>query len=228
VDTVAKVRAKGSDKRSLYEQDYEVGADLTTLAGRHNVAIVLVHHLKKGDAEDPMDLVSGSTGLTAGVDGCMVLNRTRSAADAILKAVHRELEDDPEMALNWDPERGAWTYIGDAGEYSMSKERREIFDLLARNDEAMQPKNVADELGKNPANVRQLMAKMIDEGLLDHSGYGKYVIAKGAERPAVLSVGGTGHTDHTDHASTTGSGVTGVTGVTDAEGSEGGVYLWVD
>jgi len=228
VDTVARVRAKGSDKKSLYEQDYEVGADLTTLAGRYNVAIVLVHHLKKGDAEDPMDLVSGSTGLTAGVDGCMVLNRTRSAADALLKAVHREIKDDPEMALSWDPERGAWNYIGDAAEYRMSKERREIFDLLARNDEPMQPKEVADELGKDPVNVRQLMVKMIDEGLLDRSGYGKYVVAKGAERPAVLSVGGAGHTGHTDHASTTGSGVTGVTGVTDAQVSEEEDYWWVD
>lgn len=227
VDTVARVRARGSDKRSLYEQDYEVGADLTALAGRFNVAIVLVHHLKKGEADDPMDLVSGSTGLTAGVDGCMVLNRTRSAADAVLKAVHRELEDDPEMALRWDSSRGAWTYLGDAGEYRMSKERREIFDLLGENDEPLQPKEVAADLGKNPANVRQLMVKMIDEGLLDRAGYGKYVIAKEAERPAVLSVGGTGHTGHSDHASTTGSGVTAVTGVTDGEGMEEGGFLWV-
>ncbi len=158
----------------------------------------------------------------------MVLNRTRSAADAVLKAVHRELKDDPEMALSWDPERGVWTYIGDAGEYRMSKERREIFDVLARNDERMQPKEVADELGKDSVNVRQLMGKMIDEGLLDRSGYGKYVVAKGAERPAVLLAGGTGHTDHTDHASTTGSAVTGVTRVTDVEESEEGDYWWVD
>jgi hypothetical protein len=220
IDTVARVRAKGSNQRSLYELDYEVGADLTSVAGRYKVAIVLVHHTKKGDADDPVDLVSGSTGLTAGVDGCMILDRARSAADAVLKAVHRELRDDPEMALNWDPEKGAWTYIGNAREYRMSKERREIFDVLARNDEPLQPKEVADELGKNSVNIRQLMGKMADEGFLDRPNYGKYVVAKGAERPAVLSVGEAGHTDHTGDTSTIGSGVSTVTGVTDAEGTE--------
>lgn len=187
IDTLARVRARTSDKRSLYEQDYEVGAELTTMAGRYNVAIVLIHHLKKGDETDVLDLVSGSTGLTGGVDGSMILTRTRSAADAVLKAVHRDLRDDPEMALSWNTAGERWTYIGDAEEYRMGKERREIFDVMAREDEPMKPSEVAEILGKPTDNVRFLMGKMLEEGLLDRPGeYGKYAIGKNAERPATL------------------------------------------
>jgi hypothetical protein len=197
IDTVARVRAKSSRERSLYEQDYEVGADLTSLAGKYSVAIILIHHLKKGDADDPMDLVSGSTGLTAGVDGVMVLNRTRSAADAVLKAIHRELKDDPELALGWNPEAGRWTFLGSAEEYRMGKERREIFDVMAREDKAMKPFEVAEQLGKPTDNVRMLMGKMLDEGLLDRPAeYGKYVISKNAERPSPLSVPLVSHAPH--------------------------------
>lgn len=198
IDTVARVRAKGSNQRSLYEQDYEVGAELTTLAGRYGVAIVLVHHLKKGDADDPMDLISGSTGLTAGVDGAMVLNRTRSAADAVLKAVHRELKDDPEMALSWDAEAGRWTYIGTAEEHAMGKERKEILDVLAREDREMRPAEVADELGKDPKTVARTMQRMRDDGYLISHNYGKYEISPHADlkdTSAHVNIGRSSRTD---------------------------------
>lgn len=208
IDTMARVRAKSSKERSLYEQDYEVGADLTTLAGRFSVAIILIHHLKKGDADDPMDLISGSTGLTAGVDGVMVLNRTRSAADAVLKAIHRELKDDPELALSWNPEAGRWTYLGTAEEWRMGKERREIFDVMAREDRAMKPKEIAEILDQPTPNISKLLQKMREDGLVDNERYGEYIIAKDAERPRPLSVplvsGGNGPSDPSGPTSTNG------------------------
>jgi CRP-like cAMP-binding protein len=188
IDTLARVRGKSSRERSLYEQDYEVGADLTTLAARHSVAIVLVHHLKKGEENDPLDLLSGSTGLTAGVDGVMVLNRTRSAADAILKAVHRELKDDPELALKWDAEAGRWEYLGPAEEYMMGKERREVMDVLAREDGSMRPAEVADAIGKDPKTIARTMQRMRDDGFLTSHSYGKYEINPHADTPTPLSV----------------------------------------
>lgn len=208
IDTLARVRAKTSEKRSLYEQDYEVGAELTTLAGTYNVAIVLVHHLKKGDESDPMDLISGSTGLTGGMDGAMVLTRTRSAADAVLKAVHRDLKDDPEMALAWNSGVGErWTYIGDAEEYKMSRERKEIFDVLARHDEPMRPSDVADDVVKDPKSVARTMQRMRDEGYLDTPKYGFYVIDKKVEAPPTLSThGGASRSSRTGVANPNGKG----------------------
>lgn len=207
IDTIAKIRPKGSSGRTLHEQDYEVGDLLTELAAKHNVAILLVHHLKKGDADDDLDRISGSTGLTGGVDGAIVLKRSRSSADGILKVVHRELKDDPEIALSQDSDTGLWSFLGDAEEYLMTKERREIFEVLLNADEAMQPKDIADILEKPSGSIRKLMQFMREDGFIDNAEYGKYVITKGAPTPPVLQLGGGAHTTHSIHSSTTGSGL---------------------
>lgn len=176
IDTLGSVKNGSADKRTLYEQDYEIGAKLTQLAGEYMVCILIIHHLRKGDAEDPLDMISGSTGLTGGMDGAMVLNRTRSAADGILKAVHRDLEDDPEIALiKVEPQQGWWRYGGEGEEYRLGKERQEILTVLADADGPMKPSQVADVLGKPAKNVSELLRKMLESGHVDTAGYGLYV-----------------------------------------------------
>lgn len=189
IDTLGSVRGKSTDRRTLYEQDYEVGAALTRLAGDYSIAILIIHHLRKGDAEDPMDMVSGSTGLTGGMDGAIVLNRTRSAADGILKAYHRDLEDDPEMALGKvEASEGWWQYIGDAEEYQMSKERRKVLEVLSNAGSPMKPSDIADELGEPAQNVSKLLQKMREDGYVDNEGYGRYVVGKGLTPPPSIQV----------------------------------------
>ena len=46
-----------------------------SLAAEFRIAIVLVHHTRKADAEDPFDCLSGSTGLTGTADTTLVLAR---------------------------------------------------------------------------------------------------------------------------------------------------------
>ena len=187
IDTIARIRPRNAqDRRQLYDQDYEIGELLTDVAAEHGIAIVPVGHTRKGDADDPLDLISGSTGLTGGMDGAMVLNRTRSAADAVLKGVHRELEHDPDYALLWRSEEGLWEYAGDAEEYMMSKERRKIAEVLANAGESMKPKDIAEATDMLTPNVTKLLAKMRDDGQVDSIGYGKYVIGGGYKAPATF------------------------------------------
>lgn len=220
IDTVAKIRGTSTDRRTLYEQDYEVGSELTELAGRHNVAIILVHHLRKGDAEDPLDLISGSTGLSGGVDGALVLTRTRSAADAVLKAVHRDLKDDPELALAWEPDGSIWRLIGDAEEYRISKERREILDVLANADEPMRPKEIAEAIDKLTPNVTKLLQLMREDGQVDNASYGKYIVAANMVPPPTLNTPHPLHNVHSVHTSTTTSSMNTMNDMNEEEGEE--------
>lgn len=193
IDTLGSVRGRGTDRRTLYEQDYEIGSALTSLAGEYAVTIVIVHHLRKGEAEDPMDMISGSTGLTGGLDGAMVLNRTRSASDGIIRAVHRDLEEDVEIALAKVPStEGWWRYIGNAQEYMVSQEKRAILGVLADADDAMKPKDVAEEIGKTSRTVSKHLREMLEQGLVESQGYGLYVIGDETEAPARLSPPNTG------------------------------------
>ena len=65
IDTLAMVRpAKGRDENG-YDADCNAIKDLRDLAGRHGVAIVIVHHLRKAEAEDPNDMIVDMAGLAA-------------------------------------------------------------------------------------------------------------------------------------------------------------------
>jgi len=175
VDTLEKIRPKGAG-RNVYREDYEAVEPLLSLAARYNVAVLVVHHLRKGSADDPLDEVSGSHGLTGGVDGVLVLKRERGRADAFLFVTGRDIEQEREVALSWDAATAAWRIAGDAEEYRGSKERAEIGECLRSAQGPMGPKEVSDALGKEYNATKQLLWKMSNDGDLRSVGSGKYVV----------------------------------------------------
>jgi hypothetical protein len=174
IDTLAKFRT-GQTGKNLYKEDYEAVEPLVELAARYNVAILIVHHLRKLGADDPLDQVSGSMGLTGGADGALVLNRQRGRADAYLYVTGRDIEEEKELALSWDSTTATWKIAGDAEEYRNSRERQEVEGCLRTLGEPAGPKEVSEALGKPYNNVKQLMWKMGNEGDLRSVGGGKYV-----------------------------------------------------
>ena len=174
IDTLAKFRAAQAGK-NLYKEDYEAVEPLVELAARYNVAVLIVHHLRKLGAEDPLDQVSGSMGLTGGADGALVLNRERGRADAYLYVTGRDIEEEKELALSWDSTKATWKIAGDAQEYRNSRERQEVEECLRTLGKSAGPKEVSEALGKPHNNVKQLMWKMGNDGDLRSVGGGKYV-----------------------------------------------------
>jgi hypothetical protein len=173
VDILKKVRPKASVHRSVYEADCEALEAMQRLAGEYGVALLVVHHLRKLGATDPLGELSGSTGLSGGADGILVLKRDRSRADAYLHVTGREIEEEAELALRWDAELASWTLAGDAEEYRRSEEQGEILRLVQGSSEPVAPKEVAEILEKNASTVRTLMRKMANAGILMAHG-GRY------------------------------------------------------
>ena len=93
VDTLARLKPAGSKKRTHYDEDRDSVDSLIPLADKHSVAIVLVHHLREMDSDDPLDMIHGTAGLTGGVDGALVLKRRRGEADAYLFGDGRDFEN---------------------------------------------------------------------------------------------------------------------------------------
>lgn len=172
IDTLEKARPRGNSKDSAYTNDYLVGNVLTPLAKKYAVSIVLVHHVRKMQTDDPLEQVSGTLGLTGGVDGVMVLRRSRGQADALLYVTGRDVEEEQDYALDWDQQSATWTLKGSAEEYKHSAERFTIIKLLEM--EPMTPKQLADELHKNRSTVRNLLAKMVEDGVVERRFDGKY------------------------------------------------------
>jgi hypothetical protein len=185
IDTFKRVRPREAHNRRLYDLDYEAVQLVQQLALKYHVAIWIVHHTRKHDAEDPLDLISGSTGFTAGLDGAYVLRRARGAADAELVGVHRDLTEDLALALRWDAQTRSWTLLGEAAEQRRSKARQEVLDALAAAGEPLAPKMLAEVLGKKDGTVRKLMWEMTRDGELAVGDDGRY-----APKPANSGNGG--------------------------------------
>jgi len=75
VDTLAMVRPPNRRDQSTYDADYAAVKSLRDLADEHGIAIGLVHHLRKADADDAFDTISGTLGLTGAPDTILVLKR---------------------------------------------------------------------------------------------------------------------------------------------------------
>jgi hypothetical protein len=183
VDTLAKIR-KPARGQNVYTEDYAALEQLLPLASKHGVAIVVVHHLRKMAASDPLDEISSSTGLTAGVDGFLILRRTPGSKGPTLYIDGRDIEEPTEYALLWNINTATWTIEGDAEEVHLSKERGDILLTLNRGSEPMTPKQVADVMpGAKHNNVKYLMWAMLGDGQLLKDDKGRYSPANPTNRP---------------------------------------------
>ncbi len=103
--------------------------ELLKLAGERRIALVVVHHTRKAMSEDALKTISGSFGLAGGVDGALVLKRTRGQADAVLAVTGRDVIEQ-ELALAWDGARAQWTIMGTAADVLRSQIRAAILRVL--------------------------------------------------------------------------------------------------
>ncbi len=174
IDTLAKVRPAAGGA-NVYADDYAALEKLLPLAAKHGVAIVVVHHLRKMAASDPMDEISSSTGLTAGVDGFLILRRTPGSKGPTLYVDGRDIEEPTEYALHWNHNTATWTIEGDAEEVRLSKERADVLLTLNRSPSPLTPKEVSDVMpGTSYGSVKKLMWTMLGDGQLVKDDKGRY------------------------------------------------------
>jgi len=176
IDTLQKVRPRQTG-RNAYAEDYGALEPLLPVAAAHGVAILVVTHLRQMPADDPLEAISGSNGLTGGVDGALVLTRERGRADAFLYVEGRDIENPAELALKWDANVAAWAIAGGADEYRMSEERRAIVELLEKSGEPMRPKEIAEALGKRESATKMMLRDMVIDRQIDNPQRGQYTLS---------------------------------------------------
>ena len=111
VDTLERIRDTDYDK-SIYSCDYRDMTALRSITDRHNLTLLLIHHTRKMSDPDPLNTLSGSTGLVGSVDGVFVLEKeTRTSHGAKLTIANRDTEGFC-FRLEFDPDRCKWNFIG--------------------------------------------------------------------------------------------------------------------
>ena len=92
IDTLQKIRGILPDPNS-YACDYRDLSSLKNLADSYHIAILLIHHLRKMQDSDPMNMISGTTGISGATDSNFVLKRKdRNSPHAELHCTGRDIE----------------------------------------------------------------------------------------------------------------------------------------
>lgn len=198
VDVFARVKGQKRPKETDYDADYRQTAMLQTVASKHNLAVVLVHHTRKMVADDPFDEVSGTRGLTGAADSILVLKRDSGSQQPVLYGRGRDLEE-VETALQFDKETGTWSILGDAWAVADTIERREIQQVLGRSVDPMTPTEIGERVGKSRQNIQKMLTKMLDAGHVEQVKRGHYVlvssVSMAAQSPSLLETIETKETD---------------------------------
>jgi hypothetical protein len=179
IDVFARVRPDKRANETQYDADYRAVAGLHAIASEMGVAIVIVSHVRKLEADDPLDTVSGTLGFTGAADTVLVLNR--DASGVVLYGRGRDIEE-IETAIKFEPDLCRWAILGKASDIRRSDERSAILDVLDNATAPMGPTDIAIEAGMKPDNVKVYLHRMARSGEVMKTGRGSYL------RPPVTSV----------------------------------------
>lgn len=173
IDVLQRVKPSGKANRNAYENDYAIFAELQAWATNNGIAVLGLHHTRKGGADDPLEALSGSNGLSACADTTLVLDKDQNGMTIYVRG--RDVEE-KETALRHDV--GIWTVLGDAAEVNRSDERVTIAVTLEKASEPMSPTLLADVTGMKNGNVRKLLHHMYENDEVLKIGRGKYIHPK--------------------------------------------------
>jgi AAA domain len=167
IDTLAKVRSPKKGGQSDYMADYQACEPLMRLTREFaGLGIIVATHVRKMEAEDVFDTVSGTLGLTGGVDAIAILKRSAGAISLHIEG--RDLPDDLEKAVRFDRETCRWEILGGATEVNQSDTRKTILEAIAATP--LRPREISDTTGIDPNVVRQQLFQMASKGLVAKEG----------------------------------------------------------
>jgi hypothetical protein len=126
------------------------------------------------EADDPVDTISGTLGLSGVADTLLVLGRTSKGSTLYVRG--RDIEE-TEHAVEFQKEACRWTILGVAADVQRSDERSRIIVALQTSSEPMGPTEIADATGMKPGNVKFLLHKMVEAGEVRREGRASYVPA---------------------------------------------------
>ena len=195
IDTFQLIRNPTNDVS--YGNDYAELRVLKALAEELGICLLLVHHLRKMNDSDPINRLSGSSGISGAVDAVYILDKPmRSGNRATLTASGRDIRD-RKIELEMNPQSCIWTLISDtltqpqrnlpdelSALYGVLKDSNER-EIVNTNSGLAETLSTVMEKEINPKGLKQMMNKYRYElesfGVFFENGKSnghKYVVVK--------------------------------------------------
>lgn len=170
IDVLQRIKPAGNGKQNAYEADYNCFSALQTWATESRVGVLALHHTRKGGADDPLEALTGSNGLSAVADTTLVLDRNSNGTTLYVRG--RDVEE-KETAIRFDA--GIWSMLGEAADVRRSDERAKILEFLSDADQPERTIDIIAATGmkRNAADI--LLHKMAKAGEIIRPTRGLYV-----------------------------------------------------
>src|SRR5262245_825154 len=170
LDTLASVKPQRSTQG--YAEDYAALEELHRLANDAGIAVLILHHQRKSEAEDPLDTISGTLGLAGCVDTPIILAGTSQGMTLYVRG--RDVEE-AEHAVTFDKATCRWSIKGNAAEVHRSDTRKKILAVLQPvKPNTMGPSDIAAAAGLKEDVVKVQLGKMLAAGEVIKSNRGEY------------------------------------------------------
>lgn len=112
IDTFQIIRDENKD--TSYSKDYSDLRMLKEVADELDIAVLLVHHIRKQGDSDPLNKLSGTTGVAGAVDTVFILDRSnRNETCATLLCTGRDIED-RQLEIKFSKEDFVWNLEADS------------------------------------------------------------------------------------------------------------------
>lgn len=185
LDTLGKARPQRRSGDDPYIADYQLGSRIkATVDAVPGSALLAVHHTRKMGAEDWLDTVSGTQGITGSADYILVLQRKRKSDEGVLAVTGRDVAEN-EYAVKTD--NGIWSLDGmdilDAAATVTTRAEHQQNKLGNRSLDIMKfvgsrtittPGDVAAHLSIDAKVAGTLLARLADSGHITKTERGKY------------------------------------------------------
>ncbi|MCK1732949.1 AAA family ATPase [Bradyrhizobium sp. 138] len=178
VDILQRVRQpKGRSQESQYEADYEAMVRMQALASEAEISILVLHHQRKMGAEDQMDTLSGTLGLAGGVDGVLILAKEQDGSLSLWGNGRDSENGEFKLAVMFD-ENMHLQNLGPQIRDAKSEQRIAIMAALADGKRPMSIDAISNAVNGKKLNVKQLIYKLVDAGLVEREATGLYRLPK--------------------------------------------------
>ncbi len=154
-----------------YAEDYESLTKLHRLANEVGIGVLVLHHTRKLDADDPLDTISGTLGLAGCADTALVFAGNSHGMSLYVRG--RDIEE-AEHAVTFNKTTCRWTIIGDAAEVQRSDTRTKILEVLKKAKVAMGPADIAGAAQLKEPVVKVRLGDMVADGEVVKVGRGLY------------------------------------------------------
>ena len=171
---------KGDAKKIQYEIDYDRLSALREIAERHNTTIMPIMHARKQASDDPIDLISGTLGISGAVDNVMVLYE-RKGNRAKLFTQGRDVDSEV-YTVEYTKDIWTWQMIGKSSQVMNTEMQQAVLNYLiefgSKKDPLTPTQIVAGSSVKKDYVAGRILPMLLKNGNIKKAGYGKYYAVK--------------------------------------------------